>query len=831
MNASRNFPHVASAYPRECECLVPSVLAPWLYVPVPDWLLRRTGEYEYLADLDASIWRYVSREEAIGLSRLVAEQLEKNAERIVDEIGQVGVWRSNKKPDMNPNVSESTQEVLAALDSRLSRGWTAASVRHVLETSSRDIVPLVDLLAALEYWGFGADPGWEQQRRIRLLALEVGEELADSSVTRDDPRLGPRVGEIVRIAPLRPKRQRIEEVAIWIADHTHRLEQTGDWERSLANLVVDVACIKRESLSQQIRGVVSCAVDRSRDAHVVMRRHGWDGRPPATLQEVADDEGLTRERVRQICARGEEALSSFCSAPYAPALDAALSLLNTYAPMTSAEAAQVLVDAGILGSENFSIVALIDAARLLGRTALIELRDAGPIEWVCHEWDEPPSRGDLSALRTRAGRLTDARGATTVASLRFSLAEKDGLEMDEESIVSFLPLFEGFEWLDEQEGWFWITGRSLGRNRFLNLLRKALSVAGSLTIEDVQASLRRSRRLNGLFPPEHVLIKMCDRFPGIRVDEGRICADPPLNYKDVLQGTELYIVELLLQMGPAARVEEMWQIAGNESVGRVSFWTTLRDSPTIVRYARSTYGLRGLPAAAADVWEVANKRVHRANGVLRDWGHVSDSVTWMLFKLNSSSLRLGQLPIPAVLRGGVDGDYGLCFQQQELAERAVVRETRLLGLRQLLKSAEAEPGDWVLVAVDVSAQLIYVQVGDEELSLSDDSDVTELVEAGCALPLKESEPAQVDEPTLNEVDEYDAELREESGDDPLAVEVLEALARAPRPLKAKEIARAVAPLHEGPIDRSDVNHLLYGPLSDQVASVGSGLWVLRAQRP
>ncbi len=37
--------------------------------------------------------------------------------------------------------------------------------------------------------------------------------------------------------------------------------------------------------------------------HVVLRRFGLDGQPPQTLEEVGNDLGITRERVRQLETR------------------------------------------------------------------------------------------------------------------------------------------------------------------------------------------------------------------------------------------------------------------------------------------------------------------------------------------------------------------------------------------------------------------------------------------------------------------------------------------------------------------------------------------------
>jgi RNA polymerase sigma factor (sigma-70 family) len=50
---------------------------------------------------------------------------------------------------------------------------------------------------------------------------------------------------------------------------------------------------------------LSAAIERlnPRMKHVVLRRFGLDGRPPQTLEEVGQDLGITRERVRQLETR------------------------------------------------------------------------------------------------------------------------------------------------------------------------------------------------------------------------------------------------------------------------------------------------------------------------------------------------------------------------------------------------------------------------------------------------------------------------------------------------------------------------------------------------
>jgi hypothetical protein len=718
--------------------------------------------------------------------------------------------------------------LLAQLDSSLPGGWTTATIRELLNASSAGVAPLLDLLVALEYWGFGADYGWKRQTIIARDAMAIRDALQNTGVLGDDPRLGDFIHEVVRAVSPSLRRAPIGEIVGWIADHAHRPDITDDVASALWALVAEISSIRAQSVSQQIKGVVQAVVPDSRDARILIRRHGWGGQAPATLQEVANDEGLTRERIRQICVRAHRALASAAGVPFAPALDDSLMRLSLRTPLSASDALRLLAEAGFTDSDEITVAALLGAATLLGRTTAIQLRRSGPVQWVCVEGDDLPNENNLDAVRTRAGRLTDARGATTVASLCLTLAEKDGLDLDEETVVSLLPLVAGFEWLDKQNGWFWITGRSPGRNRLLNLLRKALCVSGCLPIEDVRAAVRRSRRLKGPLPPADVLVTMCKAYPGLRTDGEMLCADPPLEYRQVLQGTELYLVELLLQMGSVARVEEMWQLAGNEGIGRVSFFMRLCDSPTIVKYARGTYGLRGMPVPAGDVWEVANKRIQRANSVLRDWGHLSTDVVWMLFKFSSATIRTHQLPVPAALAGEIDGDYSLSLSRQVLRGTATIEGACARGLRTLLKSGEVEAGDWALMAVDLSTRAIHVRVGDQELSLSDEADVAELVTEGRDSFAAARRPSQILIPATSEEAEEDAissnALRAER---PLTSEIISILARAGRPLKAKEIAHALTLVRGKQVKRGQVNALLYGELSMQVVNVGnSGSWTL-----
>ena len=75
-------------------------------------------------------------------------------------------------------------------------------------------------------------------------------------------------------------------------------------DASLSDLLTDVSetgveeQFAEDSFRRSIRDLLAALSERER--HVVERRYGLDGNPPATLQQVGQEIGVTRERTRQI---------------------------------------------------------------------------------------------------------------------------------------------------------------------------------------------------------------------------------------------------------------------------------------------------------------------------------------------------------------------------------------------------------------------------------------------------------------------------------------------------------------------------------------------------
>ncbi|HVW90368.1 MAG TPA: sigma-70 family RNA polymerase sigma factor [Gaiellaceae bacterium] len=135
----------------------------------------------------------------------------------------------------------------------------------------------------------------EQVRRVQRSRRQLAQKL-----NRD-----PSVEEIATDAGFPAKR--VEELFDLVEDPVSLETPVGDGESMVADLIEDE---KSESpdgatAANARTAELAAAIERlnPRMKHVVLRRFGLDGQPPQTLEEVGQDLGITRERVRQLETR------------------------------------------------------------------------------------------------------------------------------------------------------------------------------------------------------------------------------------------------------------------------------------------------------------------------------------------------------------------------------------------------------------------------------------------------------------------------------------------------------------------------------------------------
>src|SRR3982751_5864092 len=101
--------------------------------------------------------------------------------------------------------------------------------------------------------------------------------------------------------------QRVRELFDLVEDPVSLETPVGDGESMVADLIEDVKAESPDgATADHARSAeLAEAIDRlnPRMRHVVLRRFGLDGQQPQTLEEVGNDLGITRERVRQLETR------------------------------------------------------------------------------------------------------------------------------------------------------------------------------------------------------------------------------------------------------------------------------------------------------------------------------------------------------------------------------------------------------------------------------------------------------------------------------------------------------------------------------------------------
>jgi RNA polymerase primary sigma factor len=101
--------------------------------------------------------------------------------------------------------------------------------------------------------------------------------------------------------------EKIRELFELVEDPVSLETPVGDGESMVADMIEDQKSESPDGASAALARTADLAqaIERlnPRMKHVVLRRFGLDGRPPQTLEEVGNDLGITRERVRQLETR------------------------------------------------------------------------------------------------------------------------------------------------------------------------------------------------------------------------------------------------------------------------------------------------------------------------------------------------------------------------------------------------------------------------------------------------------------------------------------------------------------------------------------------------
>src|SRR6266852_3220045 len=198
----------------------------------------------------------------------------------------------------------------------------------------------------------------------------------------------------------------------------------------------------RLTLERELRDLLGTG----RDARIAARYYGFDGRGGGTLQAVANEIGLTRERVRQI-------VSEWLGRPVSPTLDRTIAFVVDRMPAAATEIEAELRSQG-LTSGLFRLEGVIKAAELLGRRLPFSITEVKG-ERLVHARDIP-SVGTIVRI---ARRVISHWGMATLSNVVAEVRKVESGVCDRKLVVSALACLDGFHWLEQSADWFWFSDK------------------------------------------------------------------------------------------------------------------------------------------------------------------------------------------------------------------------------------------------------------------------------------------------------------------------------------------------------------------------------------
>lgn len=444
----------------------------------------------------------------------------------------------------------------------------------------------------------------------------------------------------------------------------------------------------------------------SRKAAMIRAYFGFSSLGARTLADVGRIHGLTRERVRQICA--PPGLRAVASSSFTPSVSHVAQCISEEAPVLSATLESKLQRTGLV-EPHTRVGDIIRYAKATGLEVGAREIELDGVRLVLRESME----SDVRDIVSRTKRLISVHGATTPmrVSEDAQRARQSGPAPKEvESLVNLLP---SFRIIDRDPAW--IISTAPPNDRLLIKIARILSVGGKLTVRDTRNALRRDYRHGALVPPSRVLHEVLLGIPGIRLVDGRLVMDARLRGRaDLGRSSEAVMVEMLRDAGGVSERRQLLEMAKIKGISEPRFWQIVNYSPFLQRLYRGVYGLVGVTPPPGLVEEMHASRKAVKGGTI-DRGWTDDGRLWVGYRISTSTIETGIVGIPASIRPTLGDEYSIAQKTTETERKLKLGDAQAWGFRPTILDAGAEPGDVMVFVFDLKMRNVQIRFGDESL--------------------------------------------------------------------------------------------------------------------
>lgn len=359
-----------------------------------------------------------------------------------------------------------------------------------------------------------------------------------------------------------------------------------------------------DSLEDELRQLAAPA-GTPRNVRIVLRYFGWDGRERFTLEDIARQHQISKQRVLNIVNRVRRPYKQAQVRP--PRLERCLREATPNLVDRAGEVEARLHRTGETDSP-FRLEGLLAATDVLGLQAPFEIFRIGAVRVVARRGGKSHVLSLIRRTRGSVGRL----GAVDLREMA------DLLQTEADDLRTLLSLSPGAEWLDDSKNWVWFRPALTKdpvrtRNRLVNAIGKILCVAPKVEVGDLRSGVARQHRPWRRTPPDTTLLEICRRLPWCDVQDGVVFRRGHLDWSALARGTKEGRLALAVRSaGGVVTREQLEDLGRSLGLSRWSVNSLSSTSPVLDRVRPGVFLLRGVSVDPGSISEIRRSLIlHR----------------------------------------------------------------------------------------------------------------------------------------------------------------------------------------------------------------------------
>ncbi len=320
-------------------------------------------------------------------------------------------------------------------------------------------------------------------------------------------------------------------------------------------------------------------------------------------------------------------------------------------------------------------------------------------------------------LAELAQSLMHSHGYANIAKIAERARELFGHELTPAFLEAVLRTVPRFEWLDQENGWFWYRPEGTqSNNRLAGQIKTIMAAAPKIRLQELRMAIRRDFRARTAAPPLEVMATICKRLLFLTIDNGVASRNPSsVHWKAVLGADDAMLASVLRSHGPVLERDKLAEHCRERGMDGDRFAQAVAHSLILKSPGPGQLALVGALVSG----------MGRANGsggeatdisTVVDHGCLADGKVYLAWRLTESAMQSGALRVPDPFSTFLEGDYAFStFAGAELG-MIQLRQRACWDVRPLLQLGDAEIGDTFGLLLDAREHRAAGIVGAENVT-------------------------------------------------------------------------------------------------------------------